>query len=64
LVRIYDASNNLIVSQKDKLTIIEGIENSIIIDTEDTLMILSKNKEQEVKNFTSDLKRDKLDKFL
>ncbi len=64
LVRIYDASNNLIVSQKDKLTIIEGIKNSIIVDTEDTLMILSKDKEQEVKNFTTDLKRDKLDKFL
>jgi hypothetical protein len=28
------------------------------------LMILSKNKEQEVKNFTTDLKRDKLEKFL
>lgn len=64
LIRIYDASNNLIVSQKDKLTIIEGIENSIIVDTEDTLMILSKSKEQEVKNFTTDLKRDKLEKFL
>jgi hypothetical protein len=27
-------------------------------------MIMDLNKEQEVKNFTSDLKRDKLEKFL
>ena len=35
-----------------------------IVDTPDALMILSMDKEQDVKNFTTDLKRDKLDKYL
>ena len=64
LVKIYDASNNLIVAPKGKLVIIQGLEGKCIVDTQDALMILELNKEQEVKNFTTDLKRDKLDKFL
>jgi hypothetical protein len=35
-----------------------------IVDTPTALMILTLDKEQEVKNITSDLKRDKLDRFL
>jgi mannose-1-phosphate guanylyltransferase len=64
MVRIYDSSNNLIVSEKNKLVIVEGITGKCIIDTPDALMILSMDKEQDVKNFTSDMKRDKLDKYL
>ncbi len=63
-VKIYDATNNLIVAPKDKLVIVEGISGKCIIDTPNALMILSLEKEQEVKNITSDLKRDKLDRFL
>jgi mannose-1-phosphate guanylyltransferase len=64
LVKIYDASNNLIVSPKSKLVIVEGISGMCIVDTPTALMILTLDKEQEVKNITSDLKRDKLDRFL
>lgn len=64
LVKIYDSSNNLIVSPKDKLIIIEGLSGMCIVDTPTALMILGLDKEQEVKNITSDLKREKLDKFL
>lgn len=64
LIKIYDASNNLIVSPKEKLVILQGMNGKCIIDTADALMILDMDKEQEVKNFTTDLKRDKLDKYL
>lgn len=64
MVKIYDASNNLIVAPKGKLVIIQGLEGKCVVDTKDALMIMDLNKEQEVKNFTSDLKRDKLEKFL
>jgi mannose-1-phosphate guanylyltransferase len=64
LVKIYDASNNLIVAPQGKLVIIQGLEGKCIVDTKDALMILALDKEQDVKNFTTDIKRDKLDKFL
>lgn len=63
-VRIYNASNNLIAVPENKLVIVEGLDDFIIVDTNETLMILKKNNEQEVKTFTTDLKRDKLDQYL
>jgi mannose-1-phosphate guanylyltransferase len=63
-VRMYSGSNNMIVAPKDKLVVIDGLENYCVIDTKDVLMIIPKDKEQEVKNITTDLKRDKLDKYI
>lgn len=63
-LRIYNASNNLVVAEKNKLVIVEGLVGKCVIDTPDALMILDMDKEQEVKNFTTDLKRDKLEKYL
>lgn len=63
-VKIYSGSNNMIVTPKDKLVVIDGLDDFCIINTEDVLMIVPKSKEQEVKNITTDLKREKLDKFL
>ena len=63
-VRIYNAFNNLIAVPENKLVIVEGLDDFIIVDTNETLMILKKNNEQEVKTFTTDLKRDKLDQYL
>jgi len=64
LAKIYNASNNLIVAPKNKMVIIDGVDNVCVIETDDVLMILPIQKEQEVKNITTDLKLDKLDKFL
>ncbi|MBP7477102.1 MAG: mannose-1-phosphate guanylyltransferase [Chitinophagales bacterium] len=63
-VKIYSGSNNMIVAPKNKLVVIDGLENYCVIDTADVLMIIPKDKEQEVKNITTDIKRDKLDKYL
>lgn len=63
-VKIYSGNNNMIVTPKDKLVVIDGLEDYCIINTDDVLMIVPKNKEQEVKNITTDLKREKLDKYL
>lgn len=63
-VKIYGASNNMILAPKNKLVVVEGLEDFCVIDTADVLMIIRKNKEQEVKNITTDLRRDKLEKYL
>lgn len=63
-VKVYSGSNNMIVTPKDKLVVIDGLEGFCVINTDDVLMIIPKDKEQEVKNITTDLKREKLDKYL
>ncbi len=63
-VQIFDGSDNMIVAPKDKLVVINGLNDYCVIDTEDVLMIFKKDREQEVKKITSSLKTKKLDKYL
>ncbi|MEI6313045.1 MAG: mannose-1-phosphate guanylyltransferase [Bacteroidota bacterium] len=64
LVKTYDASNNMISVQDNKLVVIQGLDGYCVIDTADVLLIIKKEEEQEIKQITSDMKRIKLDKFL
>ena len=63
-VMIYDATNNMIMSEDHKLVVVQGLEDYIIVDTKDVLIICRKDKEQEIKDITSDLKRKEMDDFL
>ncbi|HEY0262154.1 MAG TPA: mannose-1-phosphate guanylyltransferase [Chitinophagales bacterium] len=63
-VKVYDASNNMIVAQDGKLVVIQGIEKLCVIDTKDVLLICERSQEQEIKNITLDLKQADLDKYL
>lgn len=43
---IYDAGNNMINVPDHKMVVIQGLENFIVVDTEDVLLICSKDEEQ------------------
>lgn len=44
-----NAEGNLIRTKTDKLVVIDGLSDFIIVDNEDTLLIYPKNKEQDIK---------------
>lgn len=44
-----DASNNMVSTLKGKRVVVEGLNDYIIVETEDTIMIFPKSKEQEIK---------------
>lgn len=53
----YDASGNVIqMSDKNKLLVVKGLENYIIVDTPDALLIFPKEDEQSIKDVVSDIK--------
>lgn len=52
-----DASNNMVSTLKGKKVVIEGLNDYIVVETEDTIMIFPKSKEQEIKE-VSKLARD------
>jgi len=54
-VMINNASSNIISTSKDKLVIIDGLEDFIIVDKDHVLLIYPKNKEQEIKGIVSQL---------
>ncbi|MBK0404822.1 mannose-1-phosphate guanylyltransferase [Adhaeribacter sp. BT258] len=58
-VMLYDAKNNIIKTPKDRLVVIQGLENYIVAEFDNVLMICSKDQEQKVKEFVSDVKSKK-----
>tara|TARA_R110002050_G_scaffold300769_1_gene472426 strand:- start:57156 stop:58235 length:1080 start_codon:yes stop_codon:yes gene_type:complete len=56
---VEDASGNMIRSKKDKIIVIDGLQDYIIVDKEDVLLIFPKTKEQDIKKVLQKVK----DKF-
>ena len=56
-VLLNNASSNIISTSKDKLVIIDGLEDFIIVDKDNVLLIYPKSKEQEIKGIVSQLKK-------
>ncbi len=63
-VKIYDSSNNMIFVPSDKLVVVHGLENYCVIDTKDVLLICDKQDQEQFRQFSIDLKKENLDKFL
>lgn len=63
-VIVFDASKNVIHADDNKLVLIQGLEDFIVVDTKDVLLICKKDKEQEIKQYLAEVKRNKGDKYL
>lgn len=63
-VIIIDATKNMIHADNEKLVLIQGLDDFIVVDTKDVLMICKKDKEQAIKEYVAEVKRNKGDKFL
>jgi mannose-1-phosphate guanylyltransferase len=63
-VMIIDATKNIIHADNKKLVLIQGLDDFIVVDTEDVLLICKKDKEQAIKEYVAEVKRNKGDKFL
>jgi len=51
-----DASGNMIRTNKDKIVVIDGLQDYIIVDKEDVLLIYPKTKEQDIKQVLQKVK--------
>lgn len=51
---IYDSQNNIIKASADKLVVVNGLNDYIIVEDGNILMICPKDKEQDVKKFVED----------
>jgi mannose-1-phosphate guanylyltransferase len=63
-VMIIDATKNMVHADNNKLVLLQGLDDFIVVDTPDVLMICRKDKEQEIKEYVAEVKRYKGDKFL
>lgn len=63
-VIVIDATQNMVHVPNDKLVLLQGLNDYIIVDTKDVLLICKKDKEQEIKQYVAEIKRSKGDKYL
>jgi len=63
-VMVIDATKNMVHASDQKLVLLQGLEDFIIVDTPDVLLICKKDQEQEIKEYVNDVKRKKGDKYL
>lgn len=56
-VILENASNNIIRTERQKLIVIDGLNDYIIVDKEDVLLIYPKEKEQDIKKIVSQIQQ-------
>jgi mannose-1-phosphate guanylyltransferase len=61
---LFESTDSMISAPDEKLLVLQGLEDFIVVDTKDALLICKKEKEQQVKEFLSEVKKKKGDKYL
>jgi mannose-1-phosphate guanylyltransferase len=60
----YDCNNCIVQVPKEKLVVLQGLEDYIVVESEGVLMICKKQDEQQIRNFVNDVKVSKGEKFV
>lgn len=63
-VMVIDSTRCMIAAPHEKLLVLQGLNDFIVIDTNDVLLICKKEQEQEVKEYIAEVKRNIGEKYL
>ena len=63
-VMIYNTKNCVVNMPKNKLVVIEGLQDYIVVESNDSLLICRKSNEQFIRQVVTDIKMQKGDKFV
>ncbi len=63
-VLFYDSKNCVVHVPNDKLVVIEGLDDYIVVESDNILLICKKQDEQQIRAFVNDVKIAKGDKFV
>jgi mannose-1-phosphate guanylyltransferase len=63
-VMVVDANNCVVHVPDNKLVLLQGLRDYIIVDTPDALLICKKEKEQQIKEYVAEVKRNMGDQYL
>ena len=62
-VMIYDSKNTLVNVPDDKLVILQGLDDYIVVESDDILLVCKMQDEQEIKRFVNDVLIEKGEKY-
>lgn len=63
-IMVIDSTRCMVHVPNDKLVLLQGLDDFIVVDTKDVLLICKKEKEQEIKEYVAEVKRNKGERFL
>jgi mannose-1-phosphate guanylyltransferase len=63
-VKTYNTKNCIINMPKDKVVVLQGLEDYIVVENDDILLICSKKEEQQIRQFSTDVQIDFGDKYV
>ena len=63
-VMLYDTENSIVHVPKNKLVVLQGLKDYIVVESDNILLICKKVDEQQIRNFVNDVKVQKGDKFV
>lgn len=63
-VMLYDSQNCIVNVPKDKLVVIQGLDDYIVVESNNVLLVCKKEDEQQIRQFVNDVKLTKGDKFI
>jgi mannose-1-phosphate guanylyltransferase len=63
-VMLYDTHNCIVNMPKDKLVVIQGLDDYIVVDSDDILLICKKSDEQNIRTIVNDVKINKGEKYV
>lgn len=63
-VMMYDSKNCIVNISRDKLVVVEGLHDYIVVESDDIILICKKQDEQRIRDFVNDVKLKKGEKFV
>jgi mannose-1-phosphate guanylyltransferase len=63
-VILFDSTKNVVHSNGEKLILLQGLDDFIVVDTKDALLVCKNDKEQHIKEYLAEIRRNKGDKYL
>lgn len=63
-VKTYNTTNSIINMPKDKIVILEGLDNYIVVENDGVLLVCRKDNEQLIRQYVTDVQVDFGDKFI
>jgi len=63
-VMVIDATKCMVSASNHKLLVLQGLDDFIVVDTDDVLLICKKDKEQQIKDYVAEVKRNIGDQYL
>jgi mannose-1-phosphate guanylyltransferase len=63
-VILYDTTNCVVKVPKDKLVVLEGLDDYIVVENDNILLVCRKSQEQQIRQIVNDVKINKGEKFV